>query len=97
VTGATVSSTAKNLSCYDIYSAIRVVEGERGSEATGTRNDSHTRRARGIWPTGSAGSGFLASSEASYVTGASWAADGGMLQMGPQAGSHITTDDWRAV
>jgi NAD(P)-dependent dehydrogenase (short-subunit alcohol dehydrogenase family) len=40
---------------------------------------------------------FLASSQASYVTGASWPVDGGMLQMGPQAGSHITTDHWRTV
>ena len=38
---------------------------------------------------------FLASPASSYVTGASWAVDGGMLQMGPQAGSHITSDEWR--
>ncbi|MGO4433315.1 SDR family oxidoreductase, partial [Paenarthrobacter sp. RAF9] len=38
---------------------------------------------------------FLASPAASYVNGASWPVDGGMLQMGPQAGSHITSNDWR--
>ena len=38
---------------------------------------------------------FLASPASSYVTGASWAVDGGMLQMGPHAGSHITSNDWR--
>jgi NAD(P)-dependent dehydrogenase (short-subunit alcohol dehydrogenase family) len=38
---------------------------------------------------------FLAGPEASYVTGASWSVDGGMLRMGPMAGSHLDNDSWR--
>ena len=38
---------------------------------------------------------FLASPAAAYVTGTSIVADGGMLQMGPMAGSHLQSDDWR--
>lgn len=38
---------------------------------------------------------LLAGRDASYVTGASWAVDGGMLRMGPMAGSHLDRHDWR--
>lgn len=38
---------------------------------------------------------YLATPAAGYVTGASWVVDGGMLLMGPQAGSHLTGDEWR--
>ncbi|MBT2468631.1 SDR family oxidoreductase [Streptomyces sp. ISL-66] len=38
---------------------------------------------------------FLTGEDASYVTGASWAVDGGMLRMGPMAGSHLGDDSWR--
>jgi NAD(P)-dependent dehydrogenase (short-subunit alcohol dehydrogenase family) len=38
---------------------------------------------------------MLAGPAAGYVTGASYVVDGGMLLMGPQAGSHLPGDDWR--
>jgi NAD(P)-dependent dehydrogenase (short-subunit alcohol dehydrogenase family) len=38
---------------------------------------------------------FLCGPDSGYVNGASWVVDGGMLQMGPQAGSHLDSDDWR--
>jgi NAD(P)-dependent dehydrogenase (short-subunit alcohol dehydrogenase family) len=38
---------------------------------------------------------FLASPAASFITGASYVADGGMLLMGPMAGSHLDNDSWR--
>ncbi|MEU0371734.1 SDR family oxidoreductase [Streptomyces sp. NPDC006283] len=38
---------------------------------------------------------FLAGADAAYVTGASWSVDGGMLRMGPMAGSHLGDDSWR--
>jgi NAD(P)-dependent dehydrogenase (short-subunit alcohol dehydrogenase family) len=38
---------------------------------------------------------FLASPQASYVTGASYLVDGGMVQMGPVGAAQLTSDDWR--
>ncbi|MGO1506754.1 MAG: SDR family oxidoreductase [Microbacteriaceae bacterium] len=40
---------------------------------------------------------FLASPEAAYISGTSVVIDGGMLQLGPQAGNAITAHDWRTV
>lgn len=38
---------------------------------------------------------LLAEPAAAYVVGSSLVVDGGMLLMGPQAGSHLPTDEWR--
>ncbi|MDA4895229.1 SDR family oxidoreductase [Streptomyces sp. MS2A] len=40
---------------------------------------------------------FLASSQGGYVSGTSVVVDGGMLQMGPQAGASIADDRWRRI
>lgn len=40
---------------------------------------------------------FLASPEAAYISGADLVIDGGMLQMGPQAGVAVTEHSWRTV
>jgi NAD(P)-dependent dehydrogenase (short-subunit alcohol dehydrogenase family) len=102
--GGLMKTLALELGQYGI-TANCVAPGEIATPMTGQEDqDPHTEHRPGV-PLGRPGDAreiaaviaFLASAQASYVTGVSWPVDGGMLQMGPQAGSHITSDDWRRV
>jgi NAD(P)-dependent dehydrogenase (short-subunit alcohol dehydrogenase family) len=80
-----------------------VAPGEIATPMTGQEDADVTRAERPGIPLGRPGDArevaavvaFLAGPDASYTTGASWAVDGGMLRMGPQAGSHLQDDSWR--
>jgi NAD(P)-dependent dehydrogenase (short-subunit alcohol dehydrogenase family) len=102
--GGLMKTLALELGQHGI-TANTVAPGEIATPMTGqTDQDPHQEERPGV-PLGRPGDAreiaavvaFLAGPGSSYVTGASWPVDGGMLQMGPQGASGMKDNDWRTV
>jgi NAD(P)-dependent dehydrogenase (short-subunit alcohol dehydrogenase family) len=102
--GLLIKTLALELSEHGI-TANSVAPGEIATPMTGQEDEDPRTKTRPGVPLGRPGDAreiaaviaFLASPAAAYVTGTSVVADGGMLLMGPMAGSHLDNGDWRQV